>query len=340
MKKHGWFIVPIVAAVICLIVYIVRLHGTSDFSPYATLATVNGEPIAAGELQLAFDQVKTEVIDNLGKKFGVQDRPDFWNSMINNETPIQIAKQKALRLAINLKIPFLLAKKHGLIQAADYKTFMTNLQIVNGQRRDAHEKGQILYGPIQFNERDYAHYIQSNLVSDLKRQLISGLDISEEKLRERYESMKDANFREVPIIRGSLWSVHAGATSLKEQEDYFNKLRSIKQQDAGSIPDVSIESIEMNALTVKRDSMNWPSLVAQARSAFSGEWVGPLQDRTGFYLLKVENRIEGAYVPFETAKQVIFQQLAKEALAKEVNEATDRAEVVVKQEFGEWTPQM
>src|SRR5690348_11002202 len=80
----------------------------------ATVALVNGEPIARGELQRAFAQEKAAVYDYFWQKYRVRDGANFWRENHGGETSIEVLREHALGSLVKIKVQQVLMRVAGV----------------------------------------------------------------------------------------------------------------------------------------------------------------------------------------------------------------------------------
>ena len=162
----------------------------------AVVATVNGEPLAYGEFMLFFRLLKPRVISELRNKSGAEYSPEFWSTDMGGVTPLGILKKRTMDTLVQVKIQQICAYHAGIVHDIGYREFLNALATENQRRLSAKKAGTVIYGPVQYSKEVYYNYLFSNAVSRLKEHL-AGVEfgLTEEKLRETYEKVKDSLFR-------------------------------------------------------------------------------------------------------------------------------------------------
>ena len=170
-KKHI-IIISVVAAFLVLTGAVLAVVlRTSDDKPsvYETVATVDGVPITVGELQLAFDAVRSEVILYFYDTYGVKQDADFWQNSYGGESTRERMVSTAIEYAAEYKRQQLMMLEYGVITRDDmlYKNFYSEFLSENRKRASAKESGKIIYGPVQYTQQGYYDYLHNNRLMEL-----------------------------------------------------------------------------------------------------------------------------------------------------------------------------
>lgn len=110
--KYGAIIVAVV--LILAILLTVFLTYNNSF-----VATVGNEKITTTEFNFFFKQTKSQMFENAKATDNTLTESSFWNTKINGENAIDIAKKNALQSAVELKIQVMKAKEKNMKPPAD-----------------------------------------------------------------------------------------------------------------------------------------------------------------------------------------------------------------------------
>ncbi|MEO9514081.1 MAG: hypothetical protein ABJN84_03110 [Flavobacteriaceae bacterium] len=135
------------------------------------VASLNNEPITKSELKHWMLLGKANVYNYFYRKYDVQDREQFWIEKQGDEIPLEKLKKTALEVAKRYKIQQLLALQKGIVSTINFDEIMLDLEKVNAERKRKVEKGEPIYGPIQFTSRTYFSHVFDKMVIALKNEL-------------------------------------------------------------------------------------------------------------------------------------------------------------------------
>jgi hypothetical protein len=173
--------------------FIAHTGFSQDLLPdTAIVAFIDNEPVYHREfLQIAGNE-RASVIRDFRIKAQFEYTSDFWDKQFDNTTPAEVLKKRTLNILVKIKIQQILAKKQGLTDDITYTGFLSSFNKENQRRLNAGKNGQVIYGPVQYNENGYYNYVFTNLVNQLKNTMADkDLGISEESLLRQYQLTKD-----------------------------------------------------------------------------------------------------------------------------------------------------
>ncbi|MFK4085172.1 peptidyl-prolyl cis-trans isomerase [Kribbella sp. NPDC020789] len=137
--------------------------GEGAESPFAVVATVNGEAVTAGEL-------RREMARGSGR-------------------------EAALQRLTEIKVQQTLLRVNGIAKDTSYAGFLSQLDQENRRRAVARSKGEPVYGPASFDEDQYFRYRFDTDIVHLKQRLAGReLPTGDKVLRRYYESVKSKFF--------------------------------------------------------------------------------------------------------------------------------------------------
>lgn len=181
--------------VIMLFVTIGIIYG-NKISENTAILIVNGEEVDADEYQFMLDRQRASVYGYYYKKYGVADSNQFWITPIHGEVPLTKAKQQATEEVLKARVLRGMAKRLGIISNSSFASFIKSMVEENNKRDAAYRKGEVVYGPINFDLNMYYEYWTSNVIAEVKKKLeIQSWNISDQELSDYYESIKSTYFR-------------------------------------------------------------------------------------------------------------------------------------------------
>lgn len=147
------------------------------------VAKVNNYPISMSELRYWMLLQRAEVYNYYYREYGINDSDDFWEEKIEGKSPLEMLKELALEKAVRIKIQQILALEKGIVDQIDFNQIISKMEGENLRRKEKVEKGEVIYGQLEFTERTYFALEFDKMLLKLKPELLkSELNPSEEEL--------------------------------------------------------------------------------------------------------------------------------------------------------------
>jgi len=89
----------------------------------------------------------------------------------NGEIPLEQLKSKEVDKVKETRVKQILAQQNDIESYMNYTDFKGKLKAENIRRKAAHEKGEPIYGPVQYDERVYYWYVLGNMEEALRNKL-------------------------------------------------------------------------------------------------------------------------------------------------------------------------
>ena len=151
---------------------------------------VGESPVSEELFRILMNREKAKVSALLPAKKESSSSSGYWNEDYDGITPGQLLIENTAQKAVYVAVVYEEAKACGLAEYFDATEFDKALKDENNRRREAMEKGEIIYGLPEFDKDTYFTYIFSNLEIKLKDKLFPPESISEEKLQNLYEEKR------------------------------------------------------------------------------------------------------------------------------------------------------
>lgn len=135
------------------------------------VATLGSESITSTELKHWMLLEKANVYNYFYRKYKVDDSNQFWTQELGGEIPLEKLKAIALEKAKRCKVQQILALEKGVIKTTNFDEIIGEIDGVNEERMEKAEKGEPIYGPVQFTTRTYFSHVFDKLVIELKNEL-------------------------------------------------------------------------------------------------------------------------------------------------------------------------
>jgi len=168
---------------------------------------------------LFVDKNRAMTYNYFSNTYDLRQTGDFWQSRIENESPIKHIMSVSLQECISAKLQQIAARDRGVIKDISYSSFKDDLVQENNRRKLIKQNGGVVYGPVTFNTQMYYSHNFSKMLIDLKRAMARNVFIiSDEKLRQEYENTKTDRYKNRDRIQVKIVSPKNGF------EDIFTKI--------------------------------------------------------------------------------------------------------------------
>jgi hypothetical protein len=157
------------------------------------VAYVDGEPIDAREFQQQLRAVRAETLRYFTERHGVFDTNRFWESSFGGERPLDVAKQRAMKLLVDRKVRQVVMKQHGILSDTTYSAFLERWAGENEHRNRRVRNGEPVYGPTHVEEAEYLTYELTNAETAVKERLFAQMPPpTSEELATEYDRIRDS----------------------------------------------------------------------------------------------------------------------------------------------------
>jgi len=106
-------------------------------------------------------------------------------------------RQKAIDSLVAIKVQEKMLTERNLWPYSNYQEFLTDLKNYNANRRQMAANGQILYGPIEFDEQTFFDYRFHNALIQLKQRLVAEniITITQDDLEKKFKKMQESVYQ-------------------------------------------------------------------------------------------------------------------------------------------------
>jgi hypothetical protein len=290
---------------ISILILLITFSSLAKSAPPKILGYINEDPLYKEEFLEYIQQAKSRIHHLYADIAETSDH--FYSEKIDGVSIGEKLKSLALNNAITAKVELQYLNSHGVIPTSDYYQIIDNFKQKNTQRKDKHQNGEIIYGPLQYNKKMYLSLLKANAINKLKDTKKHGL-FSNEEVYNYYISVKDESFRSSKSTNLTWFTFN----NIIEQDDEFKHL--YKNADLVELYKYhSIENPEslitrtFTAHSAKSDETMFPVIFKRLQSGelkleqaftFSGG-----NDKV--YVVYVNDRKEGITQPFKQVRHVI-----------------------------------
>lgn len=193
----------------CILSQIAAEQGADGPERDQVVAEVEGKPVFAGELDFAMRRLRGQVAAMLYREHGIRDADAIWRTEVEGRPAREILRQRAMEQVLEQKAEQIMALRMGLIDTVNFHHIMKAREVVNRMRREKVERGEPVFGQLEFCRWSYFDYFMDMVRSSVKHHLgESDLALPEEELRRRYRQLPSSGNHDFAALRGALQRLH------------------------------------------------------------------------------------------------------------------------------------
>jgi hypothetical protein len=184
--------------VFCLLFLACAVPGGRSFASLGAadtgldVATVNGEPVTVREFDRFVRKGRARVFSHFAAKYGMKDHKGFWSTPVDGVAPIDMLRKMAMDECVRVKVQLIMARDKGILDDVSYAAFLKRLDEENRRRKAAKDRGEVIYGPVEYSEdTGFAHWFSLTTIELKRRFAKDDLDIDDETLRKFYDANKE-----------------------------------------------------------------------------------------------------------------------------------------------------
>jgi hypothetical protein len=322
--------------VISLLCLLITSCGNSSQS--SIVAWVDGIPIEKGEVLRVMNQNRSLVFNYFHEKYGVENSSDFWGRRIGEEVPKELLKKNALETLVRIKVEEKLAYDEHLINTLDYKSFLSAWMLENKHRKETVAKGGVIYGPVEFDEKQYFEYSHSKMKIMLKDALANSMQVREEMLKAEYETTKNERYREPDHFRLEIISLAYNDNNREASFHQMEKVVNSHKNDSDSLSLLSDHyQAHYEAVTYTRgqDSveLRYPSIWDAIKDLKASESSEIVNERSAWVLFYVKDRQLGRFLDYDKVKNAVKNQYIEQQLGLMIQERVKHAQIKINQKI-------
>jgi hypothetical protein len=191
----------------------------------------------------------------------------------------RLLKLRTLDTIIYIKVQQLLARKYGLKVVINYPDFLKAMEQENAKRQQAHEMGEVIYGPLNYSESSYFSYTYSNTIINLKRKLEEEVfKVNDSCLKALYNQDKQLLCNNGYYIEAEVyWIAVKSGEEEASRKAFLDSLENLKTKLAGgkviTLEDrnVNLQGFDMNNAQYEKFIYNDSVYASEQENPFKSE---------------------------------------------------------------------
>ena len=312
------------------------------------LLSVNGYAVSIEEFRWFMQQQRAGVFQYVKTRYNLDYGKGFWDHDCGQTTPRAIILKQTTDRIVREKIEQILFVKLGLVKDINYVTFLRDLERLNIQRTAAINRGQVIYGPVNYTQLQYYGHWMANLQIQAKEKLsLERFVVTEQKLKAFYAEHKDEFFKkaatvtlEVVTIQAEQKSDSGKKTELLDSTagEIFSQIEAghdIKQIILGYVDrkDVKVSCRRFDEVNDDRLS----EVFADSDDFKKVKALAPCQgavlstSESTRHVAKCISKTPGNYLPYEGIKSIVKAKYIDQRYDQFINEMVKKAAIKVNQ---------
>ncbi len=171
-KKHTFRKVGIFLAAFagCVLLCGGVLESNYEKEPETVVAYLDGLPLTYGEYRLLVPRYRALVLSQVNREYGLSEEEGFWERKLpDGSTPGERLNEQVLAQWKEIKKEQKCFIDAGVMEPFDYAEFQDAWEKENERRRQKLEAGEVIYGPVQYEEEAYYFYLQDRYRNEAER---------------------------------------------------------------------------------------------------------------------------------------------------------------------------
>ena len=321
-------IVIILTTIVLLIVISLTLNHLVKSKDNSTVLTINGEPVSEDEFSLIMSGLRANVFSYFSQKYGAKDNINFWTTSFNGEVPADILKQNTIDELKRIKIEQILMKVYAITDDISYFGFLKDFKNENERRKIAVTKNLPIFGPIQYEEKIYYNYLQSERTEKLKQILsCKELFISEEEIKIYYNENKEKKYRKPDYI--NIEKITLPVTNDKEEVSADKKAKAkmaisqimkrirngekfesvVSDYKSKGVKDIEYEEQVFDGSTLRIYTTLYPETCAKINDLKINQTSNIIVEKNSLNVIKIVDKKTEVYKTYEEVKVQIRKEL-------------------------------
>lgn len=285
---------------------------------------IENESITPNEFIQVMNDKKYEVTKYFFKEYGANVNKDFWTSEYDGESPYKMLADNTIETLLHNHSNYIIAKEHGYLTDIGYDNLMKRFELENKDRADKIANNEPVYGLAEFPFDLFIQYemdsLQKMYINDIDNE---GMDLSKKEGISYYDENKNSLFVKYDDIELEYINIYYDLLELEDDEvrklenDLSNIYKEMSEEE--TLEDIVLndyehlqqyfnyEDISSEEITAKAKMIG--DIIDLAYDLQKGESTQVINQNGSLYLIRVIDRVEYGYLPYEEVRDIIFKTL-------------------------------
>lgn len=260
------------------------------------IAWVDQQPISVQEFNIFLLREVSPTLTYFKEKYDIIVTNEIWNEENNGEVPSEYAKNAALNKCVRVKMQQELMKKYKITTDNSFSNFVNETKKENIRRKEAIKKGQVVYGPEQFQLENYYFYKLDENMSKLKEIVIDNIiSYNEEELikyyndnKEKYIKNEEINYIQAKIVYDENRREET-LEQMKKLETMVKKEKDINEV-VNSFDEVILENINLDREKTRELYFENNKVYTEILRLGIGDFSSIIEEKGSFYIIQCKDR--------------------------------------------------
>lgn len=182
--------------IICLTTCSIMVFRLDAFAQETIHKAISKENIDDRELQREMLRYRAQIINDFTQKYQLNNLQNFWENVYQGRSPKVALEELALTNLLKIKIQEQWLKAEGLWPYKNYDEFLYAMVEENKERDKLQKEGQVIYGPVLFQEQTYFDYKFSNAIIKLKEKYEgTKITLNDSLLNHHFKDLKQTIYK-------------------------------------------------------------------------------------------------------------------------------------------------
>jgi hypothetical protein len=345
-QKRLKLIAIILTLIVSLVAISLILNHLFTLKEDDTILTVNGEPVSIAEFLHTRSGLRANTYSYFSQKYDARDNLNFWTTSYNGEVPAEILKQNTIDKLKRVKSEQILMKIYGITEDISYSGFLKDLNTANIKRKMAVEKNEPIYGPIQYDEKRFYDYLQSERIGKLK-QILSDKEllVSEEEIRLYFNENKCGKYNQSDYIKIEMISLPV-MNSCRDDSTYgkvkpemlmsqiLKHIRGgekfktvVNDYKSKGVQEVEYKEQVFDGSTLRNYAAMYPEICSKINDMNTNQISDIIRERNSLNIFKIVEKKAGVFKTYEEVRGQIKRELIDKKYEIMINKLLDTVNV-------------
>lgn len=305
--------------------------------------SINGETISKEEFNMFLIDNKATTISYFYNKYNIDSsEKNFWNKEVDGQTPLQMLIDETIDDIVRNKVQQQEAIKYGIINAISYEELVKACEDENKSREKAKQEGEIIYGPIQYDIKQYYSYYFSTIPIELMTKLSKEVLVpTKEELINHYNQTKGKQYE--TETSGDIDFFMIEDNSKFDESKISEIFKFVRNQLENKIDsqtiinsvktdyniDIHFKSVYVNQKEVGKEDTNYQRVIDTLYTLNVGDISDIIALKGYIGIFEVKQKPEIAMKSFEEVEDIVKKDYISIMYQQYINKLIEEAEIKV-----------
>lgn len=309
---------------VLLIIIFILLQSNGKMNNVDYLVSINDAEVSEDEFRLFLQDQKASVAAYFYQEYGVEDSIDFWETRVEGETPIEVAREQAISELLRIKIEQEIALEYGLLESLVFEDIIEDI---------SEEENR--YGADNLSLfQEYTLYHSKILIDTVNRFKAEFNKVQDQEVKEYYKQHQNTLFKEADHVE----TIQIEIEQTEEENELFDRIQldlksdqtiSELQEKYKKFDQINIKGKEYASQVGKDEDSS--ELEMQLKEVSYMMQIGEISEVIPFgnrdFIVKVISKEQGNYRDYEEVKETIASVIIEENFEQEVIQRVNDAKI-------------